>query len=69
MLNVRGNSVHFRLTNEFSYESVEVYETENVSTRRGLENLTFGFLPNALTIWAIGVRYLLSNGRIDRRDT
>ena len=32
---------------------VEVFEQENVSTWGGLEPPTFGFMPNALTIWAI----------------
>ena len=39
MLTVRGNIIHFRLTNGCSCESVEVFETENVSTWEGLLNL------------------------------
>ena len=42
-------------------ESVKVFETENVSTWGGLEPPTFGFMPNALTIWAIRARHLLSH--------
>ena len=34
--------------------------TENISTWGGLEPQTFGFMPNALTIWAIRARHLLS---------
>ena len=40
-------------------ESVKVFETENVLTWGGLEPPTFGFMPNALTYWAIRVRHLL----------
>ena len=35
------------------------FETENVSTWEGLEPSIFGFMPNALTIWAIWARHLL----------
>ena len=31
----------------------QVFETENVSTWEGLEPSTFGFMPNALNIWAL----------------
>ena len=31
----------------------KVFETENVSTWGGLEPPIFGFMPNALTIWAV----------------
>ena len=44
-----------------SWESVKVFETENISTWGGLEPPTFGFMPNALTYWAIRVRHLLSH--------
>ena len=37
------------------------FETENISTRGGLEHPTFGFMPNALTYWAIRARHLLSH--------
>ena len=37
------------------------FETENVSTWGGLEHPTFGFMPNALTNWAIRARHLLSH--------
>ena len=36
-------------------------ETENVSTWEGLEPPIFGFMPNALTIWTIRARHLLSH--------
>ena len=58
---VRGNSIHFWLTNRYSCESVEDLETENVSTWRGLEPPTFGFMLNALTTWAIRALHLLSH--------
>ena len=44
-----------------SCDSVKVFETENVSTWEGLEPPTFGFMPNALTIWALRARHLLSH--------
>ena len=44
-----GNSTRFRPMSWRSYESVEVSETENVSTWGGLEPLTVGFMSNALT--------------------
>ena len=54
-----GNSIHFRHTNGCSWESVKIFETENISTWEGLEPPTFGFMPNALT--SIRVRHLLSH--------
>ena len=60
MLTVCGNSIHFRLTNGCSCESAKVFETENISTWGGLEPPTFGFMPNALSYWAIKARHLLS---------
>ena len=39
---------------------MEVFETENVSNWGGLESLTFGFILNTLTIWAIRATHLLS---------
>ena len=36
------------------------FETEYILTWGGLESPTFGSMPNALTIWAIRARYLLS---------
>ena len=56
-----GNSMHFCHINRCSYDSVKVFETENVSTWEGLEPPTFGFMPNALAIWAITARQLLSH--------
>ena len=50
-----------RDTNVSSWESVKVFETESVSTWGGLEPPTFGFMPNALTYWAIRTRHLLSH--------
>ena len=44
-----------------SCESVKVFETENIPTWGGLEPPTFGFMPNALAIWAIRARHLLSH--------
>ena len=37
----------------------KVFETENVSTWGWLQPPTFGFMPNALTVWAIRARHLL----------
>ena len=48
-------------TNGCSCESVKVFETENVSTWEGLEPPTSGFMPNALTIWAIRASHLLTH--------
>ena len=45
-----------------SWESVNVFETENVSTWGGLWPPTFEFMPNALTYWAIRATHLLSHG-------
>ena len=40
-----GNNINFLLTNVCSCEQVEVFETENVSTRGELEPPTFRFMP------------------------
>ena len=40
---------------------LEVFQTENVSTWGWLEPPIFGFVPNALTYWAIRARHLLSH--------
>ena len=61
MLNVRGKHHYFRHKNGCSCQSVKVLETENVSTSGMLEHPTSGFMPNALTIWAIRARHLLSH--------
>ena len=61
MLIVRGDSIHFRLTKEYSCTSVKDLKTENISTWGGLEPPTFRFMPNALTTWAIRSRHLLSH--------
>ena len=62
MLTVRGQQ-HLFSTHErmLFFESVKVFETENVSTWGGLEPPTFGFMPNALTYLAIRARHLLSH--------
>ena len=39
----------------------KVFETKNVSTWEGLEPPTSGFMPNALTYWAIRARHVLSH--------
>ena len=44
----------------FPFDDV-IMETENVSTWGGLELPIFGFMPNALTYWAIRARHLLSH--------
>ena len=57
MLTVRGQQYSFS-----THERVfKVLETENVSTRGRLEPQIFGFMPNALTYWAIRARHLLSH--------
>ena len=40
---------------------VSIFLDRNVSIWGGLESPTFGFMPNALTIWAIRARHLLSH--------
>ena len=44
-----------------AWAAVKVFETDNVSTWEGLEPPIFGFMPNALSIWAIRARHLLSH--------
>ena len=61
MLTVHGQQHHFRHTNGCSCECVKAFETENASIWEGLEPPTFGFMPNALTIWVIRTRHLLSH--------
>ena len=63
MLTVRPicNSIHVRHTNGCSCESVKVFETENVSTWEGHKPPICEFMPNAITIWNIRTRYLLSH--------
>ena len=56
-----GSIIHFCLTSGYSCKSVNVFETENVSTRMALEHPIFEFMPNVLTIWAVGARYFLSH--------
>ena len=55
-------SNHVRFTNGcFLKKSVEVFETENVSTWGRFEPSTFAFMPNAITIWALRARHVLSH--------
>ena len=61
MLTVRGQQHSFSTHGRCSCECVKAVETENVSSWVGLEPPTFGFMPNALTIWAIRARYLPSH--------
>ena len=56
-----GNRTRFRHTSGCFCEGVNIFETKNVSTWGGLEPPTFGFMPNALTYWAIRARHLLSH--------
>ena len=49
MLTVLGQQHSFSTHERMSFESANVFETENVSTWEGLEPPTFGFMPNALT--------------------
>ena len=60
MLAVRGQQ-HFSTYERVFLGKCQVFETENVSTWWGLEPPTFGFMPNALTYWAIRARHLLSH--------
>ena len=60
-VNCGGKSIHVRHTYGCSFESVKVFETENVSTGGELESPTFGLMPNALTYWATRARHLLSH--------
>ena len=60
MLTVRGQLHSFFDTRTGVLGKVSrFFETENVSTWGGLEHPTFGFMPNALTYWAIRARHLL----------
>ena len=48
------NSIHSGLMNGCSWKDVELYGTENVSTKEGLEDPTFGFLLTALSVEPAG---------------
>ena len=61
MLTVRGQQHSFSTHERMFLWKCQDFETENVSTWGGLEPPTFGFMPNALTIWAIRARHLLSH--------
>ena len=54
-----GISIHSRPPNGCHFESVEVLETENVATRWDSNPPSCGFMPNALTTWAIEARHFL----------
>ena len=56
-----GNSIRFRHMNGCPCEIFKVFWTENDSTWGGLEPPTFEIMPNALTIWDIRPRHLLSH--------
>ena len=72
MLTVHGQQHSFSTHERMFLWKCKVFETENVSTRGGLypppphpptpphphPPPTFGFMPNALTIWAIRARHL-----------
>ena len=60
MSTVRGQQHSFSI-HGCSWGSVNVFETENVSTWGGLEPPTLGIMPNALTYWVIRARHLLSH--------
>ena len=60
MLTVRGKR-HFSTHERVFLWKCQSFETENVSTWGGLEPPTIGFIPNALTYWAIRARHLLSH--------
>ena len=50
MSTVWGNSFHFRLKNGRSWESIDFFETENISTQEELEPQIFRFMPNDLPV-------------------
>ena len=59
MLTVRGQQHSFSTHERMFLGKCQSFETENVSTWGGFEFQAFGFMPNALTIWAIRARHLL----------
>ena len=61
MLTVRGQQHSFSAHERMFLWKCQSFETENVSTWGVLEPPTFGFMPNALTIWAIRARHLMSH--------
>ena len=58
MLTVRGQQHSFSTHERVFLRKCQNFETENASTWGGLEPPTFGFMPNALTCWAIRARHL-----------
>ena len=58
----RATSLIFVVTYRCSCERVEILEIDNVPKWGRLELSIFGFMPNALTTWAIKARHLLSHG-------
>ena len=61
MLTVRGKNHSISAHERMFLWKCQSFETENVSTWGGLNPATFEFMPNALTIWAIRARHLLSH--------
>ena len=61
MLTVHGQQHSFSTRKQMFFRKCQSFETENVSTLEGLEPPTFGSMPNALTIWAVRARHLLSH--------
>ena len=53
MFTVRGQQHSFSTHERVLFWKCQSFETENVSTWEGLGSPTFGFMPNALTYWAI----------------
>ena len=60
MLTVRGQQHLFSTHERVFLGKCQCFESENVSTWGGFEPPIFGFMPNALTYWAITARHLLS---------
>ena len=58
---MRGQQHSFSTHERVFLWKCQFFETENVSTWGGLEPPIFGFMPNALTSWAIRARHLLSH--------
>ena len=61
ILTVRGQQNLFLTHERKFFWKCQVFETENVSTWVGLIPPIFRFMPNALTVWAVRARHLLSH--------
>ena len=61
MLTLHGQQHSFSTHERMFLLKRQSFETENISTWEGLEPPSFGFMPNALTIWIIRARHLLSH--------